>query len=130
MKLDPQRKAKLEKAIAELQETHDLPAIYCAGLATLIRDWQYDVHVTGNEVKAILEEHGMGEIVLPGKEQEMNEQFTRGERVVDDEYGTGTVRYVPGDYWPGHVCVELDEPLSTCETVLAWCKTSEILKEG
>lgn len=69
MKLDAQRKAKLEKAIAELQETHDLPAIYCAGLATLIRDWQYDAHATGNEVKAILKEHGMGEIGLQGEKQ-------------------------------------------------------------
>lgn len=69
----------------------------------------------------------------------MSEQFNRGDRVVDDTYGAGTVRYLSGDlmpdgsgrhyHWPGHVCVEFDNSLPNGETVFVWCKFNEIRKE-
>lgn len=55
---DPKRRANLERAIGEMQDTFDHHTIYCAGLVELIGERNFP-GVTAREIRAILEEHGM-----------------------------------------------------------------------
>jgi hypothetical protein len=57
--MDAKRKLKLEAAISAIQEKYSLDWLYCVGLSCMIRDEQYDLFATGEEIKALLIEHGM-----------------------------------------------------------------------
>lgn len=60
MTIDPERKAAIEKAVASEQSRRSLDEIYAIGLAYLIRgNGPLLKNTYGDEVRAILREHGM-----------------------------------------------------------------------
>lgn len=55
---DTKRRANLERAIGEMQDSFDHHTIYCAGLVELIGEQNFP-GVTAREIRTILEAHGM-----------------------------------------------------------------------
>lgn len=69
MTIDPERKVAIEKAIASEQSRRSLDEIYAIGLAYLIRgNGPLLKNVYGEEVRAILREHGMRSLIQQSKE--------------------------------------------------------------